>query len=1046
MLGSTPTGSITWSTSSSTGTFSSVSTPLSSGTASTAYTDTNAGTVTITATYSGDADNAPSSGSATLFLTQTTTVTTALSPDTIDLGSSVADTATVSASTGGGSATGFANFYVLTGGTWINLGSTFLNAGSSTIGYTPQASGTYYLMALYIGDSTIASSSSVAETLTVNPALDAWISNTPGDLEVGQSGQFIAAVTGGSGTYSYQWYVNGAPVSGATSQTFNYAPQTADVGPANINAVVTDSLGISANTGLSYFTVNPAPTVSITPATVNIDAGQPQTFTATITGGDAPFSYLWFLNGHSVPIATGATWTFTPNTSGSDSVYVQVTDAAAVTFDSNVATVNAAAVGDWTMFHSDTGHSGSSSSTGPTTSNLLWSYPTGGAVYSSPAIVNGVVYVGSDDGNVYALNAYTGNQLWEFFAFGAVDSSPTVVDGVVYVGSGDGNVYALNSATGSLIWHSPIGSPIDSSPTVANGLVYVASENCYVYALNAANGAQIWSYQTWGSVSSSPAVANGVVYIGSDDGNVYALDATTGALDWSFSTYAVSGGPVVSSPVVVNGVVYVGSEDGYVYALDALTGNLNWSFSTYSLSGSGGQVTSSPAVANGVVYFGCNDNNVYALDATTGLPIWKCTTNGAVESSPAVANGVVYVGSDDGNVYAFNAANGVLIWSNWFDSAAVRSSPAISNGALYVGSDDGNVYAFGQFLILSTPAINGLQVDFNAAVSSDFGYVQWSFGDGSGASVGSSYSHTYGSDGSYTVTATAFYTDGSSLSASMVVNVWAGELSGGKQLTLNAGSGGSVSYSSNVGSGTIPAGGSTTLYLAAGDSVSLTETPSSGHTFTSWTTSGASNPTPTSQSISLTINQDATATATFAAAPTAHSVMPVTGGSATVDQSTTTGTSVTVSGPSLSDGTKLDVTSVYYGSQQPSGTGAISVSGAVFYDVNVVRDDGAALGSDVYVTVSFTGAGFSSSSVIMYWSSGSWVPVATTFTAPDTVTGTIPASALGGTPCLVGNLNVFSAPEYPIGALAAVAACFVAFAATLKLKKSPPHTNNKRVA
>ena len=56
-------------------------------------------------------------------------------------------------------------------------------------------------------------------------------------------------------------------------------------------------------------------------------------------------------------------------------------------------------------------------------------------LYSSPAVVDGVVYVGSDDGNVYALNASSGAKLWNYTTGGDVYSSPAVVGGVVYVGS-----------------------------------------------------------------------------------------------------------------------------------------------------------------------------------------------------------------------------------------------------------------------------------------------------------------------------------------------------------------------------------------------------------------------------------------------------------------------------------------------------------------------------------------------------------------------------------------------------------------------------------
>jgi glucose dehydrogenase len=213
----------------------------------------------------------------------------------------------------------------------------------------------------------------------------------------------------------------------------------------------------------------------------------------------------------------------------------------------------------------------------------LWSFFTGcdGPICggSSATVANGVVYVGSYDGYLYALNAATGDKLWSFLTGGEVFSSPAVADGVVYVGSNDQNVYALNAATGAELWSYTTGYDVVSSPAVANGVVYIGSEDGSVYALNAATGAKLWSYSTHLVVDSSPAVANGVIYVGSDDGNLYALNAATGDKLWSFSTP----GDVYSSPALANGVVYVGSEGGNVYALNATTGAKLWSYDTATM-------------------------------------------------------------------------------------------------------------------------------------------------------------------------------------------------------------------------------------------------------------------------------------------------------------------------------------------------------------------------------------------------------------------------------------------------------------------------------
>ena len=79
---------------------------------------------------------------------------------------------------------------------------------------------------------------------------------------------------------------------------------------------------------------------------------------------------------------------------------------------------------------------------------LTWNFATGGAVYSSPSVSGGLVYVGSLDDRVYALDASSGRSIWNFTSGGGVTSAPTVADGVVYVGSNDNQVYALNATDG----------------------------------------------------------------------------------------------------------------------------------------------------------------------------------------------------------------------------------------------------------------------------------------------------------------------------------------------------------------------------------------------------------------------------------------------------------------------------------------------------------------------------------------------------------------------------------------------------------------------
>ena len=318
---------------------------------------------------------------------------------------------------------------------------------------------------------------------------------------------------------------------------------------------------------------------------------------------------------------------------------------------------------------------------------------------SSPAVTNGVVYIGSYDNNVYALNASTGARLWSYTTGNAVSTSPAVANGVVYVGSNDGNMYALNASTGGKLWSYAAGTEVLASPAVANGTVYCqavssVSGNLYAFGLSGSTGALLWSYtladRPTSAPQSSPAVANGVVYIGGND-TVYALNASTGVQLWSYDT----GFPVESSPAVANGVVYIGNDNGTLYALNASTGALLWSYSM------GGLVPASPAVANGVVYFpsspapgsgSAGEVMIHALNASTGIELWSFPIGGNEQSSPALANGVVYIGGND-TVYALNASTGAKLWS--FDTEGeVGSSPVVVDGVVYIGAGD-NFFAFG---------------------------------------------------------------------------------------------------------------------------------------------------------------------------------------------------------------------------------------------------------------------------------------------------------------------------------------------------------------
>jgi outer membrane protein assembly factor BamB len=409
-------------------------------------------------------------------------------------------------------------------------------------------------------------------------------------------------------------------------------------------------------------------------------------------------------------------------------------------------------------FHGNATRTGVYESAGPTQfKGVKWSFKTGGAIVGSPVIADGVVYITSLSGYLYAIDQETGKEKWNFKSRMPIASTPTINAGSVYFVSSAGSLAALDIATGKPKWvfateferkfeaKNLHGYPSaaqtipdawdlwTSSPAVANGKVYFGSGDGNVYAVTADTGIEVWKVQTKDVVHASPAVYNNTVYIGSWDSSLYALNGESGEEKWTFqagqdNTIHNQVG-FQSSPAVVDGTVYVGCRDGHVYALDAVTGKKKWDYSTNK-----SWVNTTPAVRNGIVYAGTSDSSRFmALDAKNGHLIWNFKAGGYIFSSPALAGELAYIGSHNGKVYAIETKTGKMAWEfqteaskkdsmkilnadgslnqeafapvfgdfedmyldiyRFISVGAILSSPAVDKGVVYVGSMDGNLYA-----------------------------------------------------------------------------------------------------------------------------------------------------------------------------------------------------------------------------------------------------------------------------------------------------------------------------------------------------------------
>lgn len=412
---------------------------------------------------------------------------------------------------------------------------------------------------------------------------------------------------------------------------------------------------------------------------------------------------------HSVEVEVededGARWTATSN----------------FTFTADKAIVPVAGA-DWSQHHGDAAHAGVAADAIEAGQRLAWSYRTKGTFLTgSPAIVDGVVYAGTRDENgegnsaVHAVSQATGQVLWTYQVPSSVHGSIAVADGLVYVPTLRGSLFALDAKTGALKWRNDPGPAPEGNNqrtygyygvTVADGKVLFPYQTRFgeaasgiVLALDAKTGQRIWASSMAGATMSdgTPAVADGRVYVGNEDGSiVIAYDLATGKKLWTGTD--TLGGWQDGIPSAGGGKVFIGSNNGIV-ARDGATGAVLWSYtSSHPSLVSSGATPSAAALHGNTVYMSFPSGAVTALNATTGAVIWDqllpgSTYRGGSFTSPALSGSTLFVGANSGSFYALDAGSGQPLWQQNIGTW-VAAGPAVSGNTVVVGALDGNLYAF----------------------------------------------------------------------------------------------------------------------------------------------------------------------------------------------------------------------------------------------------------------------------------------------------------------------------------------------------------------
>ncbi len=370
--------------------------------------------------------------------------------------------------------------------------------------------------------------------------------------------------------------------------------------------------------------------------------------------------------------------------------------------------------GNWPMFKGDPGRSGCTPDVLSPDLKLCWSYPDtrkAERILASPVVHNGIIYYGSCNKHLHALNQYSGELIWKKPTNGNILSTPAITNGVIFIASCDGRIYAQEAMKGKPLWAYPpdreenlgeISAPLLACPA---GVVAV-SDAGQVICLDEKGGGFKWStlireldvgdsaVETTG-LAPGPAFCDWKIFVPGKNGRLYCLDANDGTILWSFP----GDGPVescfVSTPSVSAGQCFIPDRSGKFYSVDEKKGFDSWQF-TVDLDG---VVEGSPSIGFGSIIVGTGTQHVISLNMHAGGENWRRRNTrirlvDSIFSTPVITgNRLIFIGSNSGYVYCRDLETGEELWKYRLDSP-IRTSPVVSDGFLYVATTRGILYAF----------------------------------------------------------------------------------------------------------------------------------------------------------------------------------------------------------------------------------------------------------------------------------------------------------------------------------------------------------------
>lgn len=359
-----------------------------------------------------------------------------------------------------------------------------------------------------------------------------------------------------------------------------------------------------------------------------------------------------------------------------------------------------------------------------------WTVSTHGPFSSSPAIVNDVVYLGNNHGELYAIDLATGHVRWVYRVKNPIMSNPLVYDGIVIIGEGNANsttyvprrkvqvgngpnaLIGVDAASGKMVWRVPLSGTGMPTPAIVDGILVHHNGSGGIIGLDPRNGHVLYRkyVKSIASMVGLLPVSNGlVVTTGIFPNRVFAFDPHDGNIVWQYEVSSNDSGigdcPPASdgshvfgdyiappNPKLEAGVGVPGVER--VYSLDAKTGQVLWNVGLESGMVGPRNESAIPLVAHGVLYLGSAiAPYMHAIDTKTGKVLWSTKVDGNVLGGVVERDDKIYFGGLGGNIWALDAKTGAVLGRYHTGTPFNVGSPVIVGNSVIIGSKTGTIYA-----------------------------------------------------------------------------------------------------------------------------------------------------------------------------------------------------------------------------------------------------------------------------------------------------------------------------------------------------------------